>query len=79
MDTVSADYANRHFSALLRRVAQGERVTVTARGKPVATLAPVESEIDPVRGAARQRLLQRLVAQVPSDEPRAQSRSELYD
>ncbi len=69
MDTVSTDHANRHVSALLRRVAQGERVT----------LAPVEPAIDPVREAAGQRLLQRLAAQVPSDEPRAWSRSELYD
>ena len=79
MDTISAADANRHFSALLRRVTQGERVTVTARGKPVATLVPVEPAIDPLREASRQRLLQRLAAQAPSGEPRAWSRSDLYD
>ena len=79
MDTISAADANRHFSALLRRVAQGERITVTARGKPVATLAPVEPATDLVREASRRRLLQRLQAQAPSGEPRAWVRSELYD
>ena len=32
MKTVTASEANRQFSAVLRRVAQGERITVTSRG-----------------------------------------------
>ena len=79
MDTISAADANRHFSALLRRVTQGERVTVTARGKPVATLAPVAPASDAPREASRRRLLQRLQAQAPSGELRAWVRGELYD
>jgi prevent-host-death family protein len=37
---VSAAEANRNFSALLRRVQQGERITITSRGRPVAEIAP---------------------------------------
>lgn len=44
MKTVSAATANRQFSALLREVALGERVTVLSRGKPVAAMVPVATE-----------------------------------
>ena len=47
MKTVTAADANRQFSALLRRVTQGEQIVITTRGKPVATLAPLA----PVRDA----------------------------
>jgi prevent-host-death family protein len=79
MKTVSAAEANRRFSALLRRVAQGERIVVTSRGKPVATLAPPALQRDKVREAARARLLARLKAQPASNVPRSWTRDELYD
>jgi prevent-host-death family protein len=79
MKTVSAAEANRHFSALLRDVAQGERVLITSRGKPVARLVPVAAEVDPAREAARERLLAHLSQVTPSGEPRDWTREDLYD
>lgn len=79
MKTVSAAEANRHFSALLRDVAQGERVLITSRGKPVARLVPVAAEVDPAREAARERLLERLASQPATGEPRDWTRESLYD
>ena len=42
--TVSATEANRQFSRLLRDVEGGGRVTITKDGRPVAILAPIETE-----------------------------------
>lgn len=36
--------ARTHFNRLLQRVATGERILITNRGKPVAVLAPPEPE-----------------------------------
>jgi prevent-host-death family protein len=36
--------AKAEFSRLLRRVAAGERITITKRGVPVARLVPVEAQ-----------------------------------
>ncbi|WP_428489353.1 type II toxin-antitoxin system Phd/YefM family antitoxin [Rhodopila sp.] len=41
MDTVGAFDAKTHLSALLERVAKGERFTITRHGTPVAQLVPV--------------------------------------
>lgn len=41
MITVGAYEAKTHLSELLDKVQQGERVTITRHGVPVATLAPV--------------------------------------
>lgn len=41
-ETVSAAEANRNFSKLLRGVREGRSYIVTARGKPVARLAPLD-------------------------------------
>ena len=43
MKSVSAAEANRHFSSLLREVSRGVRITVTSRGKPVATISAADS------------------------------------
>ena len=64
MKTVTAAEANRHFSAVLRELAQGERVRVASRGKPVATIEPVRVAKARV-GAAKRRLLERLGAVQP--------------
>lgn len=77
MKTVSAADANRHFSSLLRDVATGEVVTILARGKPVATMAPVRAQDEPRQGA-KASLLQRLRQQQPTGE-RDWTRGELYE
>ena len=77
MVTVSASDANRNFSALLREVAHGRSYTVLSRGKPVATLGPVQSDARS-RKVARKALLARLHAQ-PATGARGWSRDELYE
>ncbi len=42
METISAFYAKTHLSALLDRVAKGERITITRRGIPAAMLVPIQ-------------------------------------
>jgi len=42
MENVGAFEAKTHLSALLDRVANGERITITRHGVPAALLAPVE-------------------------------------
>jgi prevent-host-death family protein len=79
MKTVTASEANRQFSAVLRSVAQGERITVTSRGVPVATIEPVRRQRKPARpGAAKRRLLDRLATVTPKGS-RRWTRDELYD
>jgi prevent-host-death family protein len=39
-DTITATEATRHFSALLRRVNEGNEITVTIHGQPVADIIP---------------------------------------
>jgi prevent-host-death family protein len=41
METVGAFDAKTHLSALLDRVARGERITITRHGVPAAMLVPV--------------------------------------
>lgn len=79
MKTVTAAEANRQFSAVLREVAQGERVMVTSRGKPVATIEPMRSRATAARaGAAKRRLLERLATVKPVGT-RDWTRNDLYD
>lgn len=42
---VGAFEAKTHLSSLLARVARGEEVLITKRGKPVARLVPAEQEV----------------------------------
>lgn len=46
MEEIGAFEAKTHFSALLERVAQGETITITRRGAPVARLVPVAAAPD---------------------------------
>ncbi len=79
MKTFSAAEANRRFSAVLREVAQGERVLVTSRGKPVATIEPMRPRGGALQaGAAKRRLLEHL-ATVRACGTRTWSRDELYE
>ena len=80
MKTVTASEANRQFSAVLRNVAQGERITVTSRGKPVATIEPVRRQ----RKTARPGAAKRAAARAPGHGAaptgsRRWTRDELYD
>lgn len=77
MKTISAADANRQFSNVLREVAAGESYTVLSRGKPVATIAPVEAGMAD-RRLAKARLVDRLQQQTPSGS-RTWTRDELYD
>ena len=41
MQTIGSFEAKTHLAALLDRVAQGEKITITRRGVPAAVLVPV--------------------------------------
>jgi prevent-host-death family protein len=75
---VSAADANREFSKLLRRVRDGESITIMSHGRPVAKLVPVTVE-NRVREAAWQALLKRLKKQKGEHVPRDWRREELYE
>ena len=44
MDSVGAYEAKTHLPKLLERVAQGDRITITKHGVPVAVLGPYDPE-----------------------------------
>ena len=44
MDSIGASEAKIHLPRLLRRVMDGESVTITRHGRPVARLVPVEED-----------------------------------
>ena len=52
MNMVGAYEAKTHLPHLLNRVAQGEHITITKHGVPVAMLVPVSSRSMPERQAA---------------------------
>jgi prevent-host-death family protein len=78
---VSAAEANRSFSRLLRGVREGHSYVVTAHGRPVARLVPVD-EVDEtehrVRAAAWRALVERVKKQ-PIVNVGRWTREELYD
>ncbi|HXR36857.1 MAG TPA: type II toxin-antitoxin system prevent-host-death family antitoxin [Candidatus Binataceae bacterium] len=47
MDSIGLSAAKSHLSALLDRVARGETIEITRRGRPVALLAPPPGAIKP--------------------------------
>lgn len=57
--SISAAQANREFSALLRRVREGQSFVVTSHGHPVARIVPATSA-DSVARSARAALFERL-------------------
>lgn len=76
--TITAAEANRAFSRLLREVREGGRhFVVTAHGKAVARVVPVEDH-DKGRQQARKTLFTRLAAQ-PVTEIGRWTRDELYE
>lgn len=48
MERIGVREARQNLSVYLRRVAQGEAFTVTEHGRPVALLAPVPPDDDPL-------------------------------
>lgn len=44
MEKVGVYEAKTHLAQLLARIAQGEKITITRHGVPVATLQPADSE-----------------------------------
>ena len=44
METIGAYEAKTHLPKLLERAAQGERITITKHGVPVAVLGPYDSD-----------------------------------
>jgi prevent-host-death family protein len=78
MKLISAGEAKRHFLSLLREVSRGAQITVTSRGKPVATISAADQIERRERVAARRALMSRLRATRASGT-RNWSREELYD
>lgn len=56
MSTVGTFEAKTHLSELLDRVANGDEITITRNGKPIARLVP----IDAARAADRRELARRI-------------------
>ena len=48
MATIGAYEAKTHFSKLLERVANGERITITRHGVPIMTLNPISTNPKPL-------------------------------
>lgn len=59
MATVGSFEAKTHLPQLLERVAKGERIIITKRGKPVAMLVPADEPRDVKQVIARMRELRR--------------------
>ena len=77
MNTITASNANRKFSSLLRDANNGEDITITSRGKPVAKNIHVKSTVMQKK-AMKNLLLSRLKTQAATG-PRNWTRDELYD
>lgn len=58
MKTVGAFDAKTHLSALLDRVAKGEKIAITRHGVPVAVLTPPEESVPRERQRAIEKLLE---------------------
>ena len=52
MERIGASEARRHLPRLLDRVAQGESLTITRHGKPVARLVPIAHDPESAMQAA---------------------------
>ena len=58
MQTVGSFEAKTHLAALLDRAANGERITITKHGVPVAMLVPVAAPVKPKRDDVIQQLIE---------------------
>jgi prevent-host-death family protein len=75
--SVAAADANRHFSRILREVQDGDSFVVTARGRPVARIVPI-NDVEAKRRAAHAELMRRLGTQPVVNVP-PWTREELYE
>ena len=71
MRVVGTFDAKTHLNELLRAVAQGETITITNRGKPVALLTPVRAATDRVEAWQALRQLRAELPRIPPHELRA--------
>jgi len=76
MKTITASNANRGFSNLLREIGKGEEIMILSRGKPVAKITSVNSEVLQKKGK-KNLMLSRLKAQDVTGA-RNWTRDELY-
>jgi prevent-host-death family protein len=76
-ETISAAEANRNFSKVLRAVREGRSYLVTAHGRPVARIVPVD-EMGPADKSAKEALLARLERE-PVIDIGHWTRDELYE
>jgi len=68
MAEIGAFEAKNTLGDLLQRVAKGEEITISRRGRPVARLVPVIDSPDPHRGRRAAAALRALAADL-ADEP----------
>ena len=78
MKSIGAAEAKRHFSSVLREASRGAQITVTSRGKPVATISAADQIERRERAAAKRALMSRLRA-TPATGTRNWSRDEIYE
>lgn len=67
MAEIGAFEAKNTLGDLLQRVAKGEEITISRRGKPVARLVPVSDQPDPRRGRAAAAALRALAAELGAE------------
>jgi prevent-host-death family protein len=67
MAEIGAFEAKNTLGGLLERVAQGEEITISRRGKPVARLVPVSDRPDPRRSRAAAAALRALAAELAAE------------
>ncbi len=77
MAAITAADANREFSALLRRVREGQSFVVTSHGRPVARIVPFHVK-DDLSATARATLFERLTS-APVRKAGRWTRDELYE
>ncbi len=77
MKTVTASEANRRFSRVLHDATRGEEFVILSRGKPVATIGPINRTTGKAGRTARTTLLARLRRQASSGH--TWTRDELYE
>jgi prevent-host-death family protein len=77
MSEVTATDANRYFSKLLQRAENGEHITITKDGKPVAVLMP-SGPSEAKRAAARERMLELMRKGLDFEYEGPLDRDELY-
>lgn len=63
MSTVNLADAKAHLSELIGRVAEGDTVRITRRGKPIAQLSSVKKTLQPIDFAALKSITDQMPAQ----------------